>query len=191
MFLLAGAAAPPPVVIARRCCCCWLLFELIALLTRERAAAAAAPFREREEQVLSRSEKTSEEKKTFLSGPHTFGGDRPVQGDELVSNYSFRLSLSPPLLQFFAMSSARRRAVDVFIVPVLRRNWLWHARSADAAAASSSSSPKTPPLKPWTAGSSLSEKARLARKQATLWVREMCASSCRANQRAEKERRGS
>ena len=66
------------------------------------------------------------------------------------------------------MSSARRRAVDVFVVPVLRRNWLWHARSADAAASAASSSP---PLKPWTAGSSLSEKARLARKHATLWVR--------------------
>lgn len=131
-------------------------------------------------------------KKKLFSFVHTFGGDRPAQGDELVSNYSFRLSLAPPLLRVAAMS-ARRRAVDVFVVPVLRRNWLWHARSADAAAASSSSSssPKTPPLKPWTAGSSLSEKARLARKQATLWVREMCASSCRANQRAEKERRGS
>ena len=67
--------------------------------------------------------------------------------------------------------SARRRAVDVFVVPVLRRNWLWHARSADAAAAASSSA-SPPPLKPWTSGSSLSEKARLARKHATLWVRD-------------------
>ena len=34
-------------------------------------------------------------------------------------------------------SSSARRAVDIFVVPVLRRNWLWPARSGAAEVSSS------------------------------------------------------
>jgi len=74
------------------------------------------------------------------------------------------------------MTAAR---ATVFILPVHRRAWLWHARldaaagdAAVGAAASSSSSALSPaaPRPRWQDGATLEDKVELAGDQLAAWV---------------------
>ena len=104
---------------------------------------------------------------TLLSGAGPATEDRPLDRQHPGP--------SPPP-HTHSMTAAR---ATVFILPVHRRAWLWHARldaaAGDApvgAAASSSSSALSPaaPRPRWQDGATLEDKVELAGDQLAAWV---------------------